>query len=188
MVNSFEVGCTRATTGGAGDGPNECADLQFAVFLPPNGPRPTWRCPTSAVLFLPALLTTGSVFVPLVAHLQDLPRMLPDRPGTGASDPVSSAPIGAELGPFGATLLPDRLDGLGLDCVNVGGVPMGGNLSLGQAATLPHRVGRMVAFDIRSFDATTRRSSPVAATRSTTSDCVSGWSRPPGRRLMRATQ
>jgi hypothetical protein len=32
MFNSFEVGCTPGTSGGFGDGPNECADLQFAVF------------------------------------------------------------------------------------------------------------------------------------------------------------
>ena len=36
MFNSFEVGCTPGSSGGAGDGGNECADLQFTVFLPPD--------------------------------------------------------------------------------------------------------------------------------------------------------
>lgn len=35
MFHSFEVGCTPETSAGFGDGPNECADLQVAVFLQP---------------------------------------------------------------------------------------------------------------------------------------------------------
>jgi hypothetical protein len=36
MFNSFEVGCTAETSGGAGEGPNACSDLQFTAFFPPN--------------------------------------------------------------------------------------------------------------------------------------------------------
>ena len=36
MFNSYEVGCSPATSFFAGDGENECADLQAAVFLPPG--------------------------------------------------------------------------------------------------------------------------------------------------------
>ena len=32
MFTTFEGGCTADTSFGAGDGPNECADLQFAIF------------------------------------------------------------------------------------------------------------------------------------------------------------
>lgn len=98
-----------------------------------------------AVLFVPALLSTGSSFVPLVAHLQDFRCLLLDRPGTGTSDPVPRAPTGPELAPFSATLLADVLDGLGLDRTHLVGGSMGANLALYAAAALPDRVERMVA-------------------------------------------
>jgi len=34
QINTFAVGCTSESSFGAGDGPNECEDQQFAVFLP----------------------------------------------------------------------------------------------------------------------------------------------------------
>ena len=35
MFNSYEVGCSPATSFGAGEGTNDCADVQFTIFLPP---------------------------------------------------------------------------------------------------------------------------------------------------------
>ena len=98
-----------------------------------------------AVLFVPALLTTGSAFVPLVAHLQDFRCLLLDRPGTGTSDPVPQPPTGSDLASFSAPLLADVLDGLGLDRAHLVGGSLGGALALYAAAALPDRVGRMVA-------------------------------------------
>jgi hypothetical protein len=34
MIRTFEGGCTPETSDGFGSGPNECADLQFALFAP----------------------------------------------------------------------------------------------------------------------------------------------------------
>jgi 2-hydroxy-6-oxonona-2,4-dienedioate hydrolase len=94
------------------------------------------------LLFVPGLVMTGSVFVPLVAHLRGFRCVLLDRPGT--SEAPSIPMTGRSLVPFGDALIIDVLDALEIDRGRVVGASLGGSLTLIAAAGHPDRFDRIV--------------------------------------------
>lgn len=94
------------------------------------------------LLFVPGLVMTGSVFVPLVAHLRGFRCVLLDRPGN--SDATLIPMTGPSLVPFGDALIVDVLDALGIDRGRVVGASLGGSLTLIAAAGHPDRFDRIV--------------------------------------------
>lgn len=96
------------------------------------------------VLFVPALVTTGSVFVPLVPHLSGFRCVLLDRPGTGASEELSPPMTGPGLRGLGESLLLDVLDALEIHRGRVVGASLGGTLTLIAAGAQPERFDRIM--------------------------------------------
>jgi 2-hydroxy-6-oxonona-2,4-dienedioate hydrolase len=103
------------------------------------------------VLFVPALVTTGAAFAPLVARLAGFRCFLLDRPGTGASDPLPAGWQRTSLAPLGEALVVDVLDALGLERAHLVGGSLGGSLALLAAAYHPGRVDRIVQLGCPAF-------------------------------------
>jgi pimeloyl-ACP methyl ester carboxylesterase len=95
----------------------------------------------------PLLLLHGTgvpagLFLPLLAELDGVLALAPDRPGSGLSDPLASSPRGDDEA---AVAWLDRLlDSLGLDTTALLGHSAGGTLALRYASTRPERVERLV--------------------------------------------
>ncbi|MGD8683426.1 MAG: alpha/beta hydrolase, partial [Chloroflexota bacterium] len=84
----------------------------------------------------------GSIWAPLIEHLDGYRCLILDRPGTGLSDDYVIR--AADLPAIGARFVPDVLDGLGLDRAHVIASSFGGHLALRSAAAHGDRFARMV--------------------------------------------
>jgi pimeloyl-ACP methyl ester carboxylesterase len=98
------------------------------------------------VLFVHGTSTCGSSWASLAAHLTDFRCLLLDRPNTGLSDPLPTAPGPAGLRGFADDLVIDVLDALELQEAPVVATSLGGAIALRSAAAHPERVARMVQF------------------------------------------
>jgi pimeloyl-ACP methyl ester carboxylesterase len=94
------------------------------------------------VLFVHGSPNAGSKWAPLAAQLTDFRCLILDRPGCGLSDPVDYSTI--DLRRFGAELLGETLDGLGLPRASVVASSLGGALAFYFAQAHPERVERLV--------------------------------------------
>lgn len=98
------------------------------------------------VLFVHGANVSGSSWASLAARLDGFRRILLDRPGTGASEPLRE-PLDAERLPrYAETLIVDVLDALELDTAHLVATSLGGYVGLRTAAAHPDRVDRMVQF------------------------------------------
>jgi pimeloyl-ACP methyl ester carboxylesterase len=94
------------------------------------------------VLFIHGGPNAGSTWAPLVANLDGFRCLLLDRPGTGLSEPY---PVTAgNLDEFGARIVGEVLDGLGIERAHMVASSFGGHLALRSAAARPERFRRMV--------------------------------------------
>lgn len=98
-----------------------------------------------AVLFIHGGSTSGTSWADLAAALPSMRCLLVDRPGTGLSEPLPR-PVRSleELRELGARLVPDVLDGLGLERADVVATSFGGYFALRAALVRPERLGRLV--------------------------------------------
>ena len=94
------------------------------------------------VLFVHGSPNAGSKWAPLVARLSGFRCILLDRPGCGLSDAVDYR--GLDLRQFGADLLTQTLDGLGLPRVKLVASSIGGALAFYFTYAHPERVERLV--------------------------------------------
>ncbi|NNF68861.1 MAG: alpha/beta hydrolase, partial [Acidimicrobiia bacterium] len=74
--------------------------------------------------------------------------ILVDRPGCGLSDPIPDGPLRspAEYKELAESLVPDLLDGLGLDAAPIACTSMGGFFGFRAAIAHPHRVTKLVEY------------------------------------------
>jgi pimeloyl-ACP methyl ester carboxylesterase len=94
------------------------------------------------ILFLHGAPNAGSTWAGLVTRLAGFRCLLPDRPGTGLSEPVR---IGREnLHVVADDFVSDILDGLGLTRAYLVASSFGGYIGLRSAAAHPDRIDRMV--------------------------------------------
>jgi 2-hydroxy-6-oxonona-2,4-dienedioate hydrolase len=99
------------------------------------------------VVFLHGASTSGTSWASLVARLPGLRCYVVDRPGTGLSAPLGTRVRDAsDLSALGGTLLPDLLDGLGLEAAVVVATSFGGYFAFRGALAEPGRVRRIVEF------------------------------------------
>jgi 2-hydroxy-6-oxonona-2,4-dienedioate hydrolase len=103
------------------------------------------------VLFVPALVTTGTSFAPLVGWLEGFRCLVVDRPGTGGSAPLPAAWQRTSVAPLGEALVVDVLDALELGRAHLVGGSFGGTLALLAAAYHPERIDRMVQLGCPAF-------------------------------------
>jgi 2-hydroxy-6-oxonona-2,4-dienedioate hydrolase len=95
-------------------------------------------------LFLHGGPNAGSTWAGLLQHIDGLRCLLPDRPGTGLSEPYRLD--AGNLPSFGARLVADLLDRLGLERAHLVAASFGSPLALRAAAATPDRVDRMVHY------------------------------------------
>jgi len=91
--------------------------------------------------------TTGTSWADLAAALPERRCLLVDRPGTGLSDVIT--PRVRDLAGLAAVadrLIPELLDGLGLEAVDVVATSFGGWFALRAALAAPTRIRRLVMF------------------------------------------
>jgi pimeloyl-ACP methyl ester carboxylesterase len=99
----------------------------------------------SPVLFVHGASNAGSSWASLAARMPGHRCLLLDRPGCGLSPRLATSITDVDqLVAFGQTLVPDVLDGLGLDRAHVVGTSFGGYPSLRSTAAHPDRVDRLV--------------------------------------------
>ena len=101
------------------------------------------------VVFVHGAVVAGSSWVLLADALKDdFTCILVDRPGCGLSDPVPDGPLTspAECKKFAERLVPDLLDGLGIDAAPIACTSMGGFFGFRAAIAHPQRVKRLVEY------------------------------------------
>lgn len=99
------------------------------------------------VVFLHGASTSGTSWASLAAKVLDVRCYLIDRPGTGLSDPLPGRiRDAAGLAAVASALLPDVLDGLGLEAADVVATSFGGYFAFRGALAQPERVRRIVEF------------------------------------------
>ena len=101
------------------------------------------------ILFIHGVAVAGSSWVMLANALKDEFRcILIDRPGCGLSDPIPGGPLTspAEYKRFAEDLVPDVLDGLGLDAAPIACTSMGGFFGFRAAIAHPQRVTKLVEY------------------------------------------
>jgi 2-hydroxy-6-oxonona-2,4-dienedioate hydrolase len=99
------------------------------------------------LLFVHGGSTSGTSWADLAAALPERRCLLLDRPGTGLSAPLGPAVRDIDdLRTVAGRLLPDVLDGLGLDAVDVVATSFGGWFALRAALVAPERIRRLVLF------------------------------------------
>jgi pimeloyl-ACP methyl ester carboxylesterase len=101
------------------------------------------------IVFVHGVSVAGTSWLTLVDALKDDYRcVLVDRPGCGLSDPVPNGPLrtSAEFKRHAEDLVPDVLDGLGLDAVPVACTSMGGFFGFRAAIAHPDRVTSLVLY------------------------------------------
>ena len=99
------------------------------------------------LLFVHGGSTSGTSWADLAAALPDRRCLLLDRPGTGLSAPLAGRVRDVlELRGVADQLIPDVLDGLGLDAVDVVATSFGGWFALRAALAAPERIRRLVLF------------------------------------------
>ena len=101
------------------------------------------------VLFVHGAAVAGTSWALLANALKnDVRCLLIDRPGCGLSDPVPNGPLRtpAAYKDFAERLIPDLLDGLGLEAAPVACTSMGGFFGFRAAIAKPERISRLVAF------------------------------------------
>jgi pimeloyl-ACP methyl ester carboxylesterase len=101
------------------------------------------------VVFIHGVSVAGSSWIVLADALKDDFRcVLVDRPGCGLSDPVPGGPLTApaDFKRHAEELVPDLLDGLGLEAAPIACTSMGGFFGFRAAIAHPHRVAKLVAY------------------------------------------
>ena len=101
------------------------------------------------ILFIHGVAVAGSSWVMLANALKDEFRcILIDRPGCGLSDPIPGGPLTspAKYKRFAEDLVPDVLDGLGLDAAPIACTSMGGFFGFRAAIAHPQRVTELVEY------------------------------------------
>lgn len=101
------------------------------------------------VVFVHGATVAGSSWVVLADALKDDFRcILVDRPGCGLSDPVPGGPIktAPAFKRYAEELVPQLLDGLGLDAAPIACTSMGGFFGFRTAIAHPDRVTKVVAY------------------------------------------
>lgn len=101
------------------------------------------------VLFIHGVAVAGSSWVMLADALQDdFCCLLVDRPGCGLSDPVPNAPLStpADVKRHADELVPDLLDGLGIEAAAIACTSLGGFFGFRAAAAHPQRVSALVEY------------------------------------------
>ncbi len=101
------------------------------------------------VIFVHGVSVAGTSWLRLVDALKDDFRcLLIDRPGCGLSDPVPYGPLktAAAFKRYAEDLVPDVLDGLGLDAAPVACTSMGGFFGFRAAIAHPQRVTKLVEY------------------------------------------
>jgi pimeloyl-ACP methyl ester carboxylesterase len=101
------------------------------------------------IVFVHGVSVAGTSWLTLVDALKDDFRcLLIDRPGCGLSDPVPNGPLrtAAAFKRHAEDLVPDVLDGLGLDAVPVACTSMGGFFGFRAAIAHPQRVTKLVEY------------------------------------------
>lgn len=98
------------------------------------------------VLFVHGGTTSGMSWAMLAAQLTGFHCILLDRPGTGASEQLSSRLDVESLSELGDTLIVDAIDALELESAHLVATSLGGYLALRACAADPARVRRMVQF------------------------------------------
>jgi pimeloyl-ACP methyl ester carboxylesterase len=99
------------------------------------------------LLFLHGASTSGTSWASLVAGLAGFRCLVVDRPGTGLSEPMGRRVRSAEdLRAIARSLVPESLDGLGIDRAAVVATSFGGFFAFQGAMASPHRVTRIVEF------------------------------------------
>ena len=99
------------------------------------------------LLFLHGALTAGTSWASLVARLEGYRCLVVDRPGTGLSEPAADR-IGdaADLRAIAESLVPELLDGLGIDRAAVVATSFGALFAFHGAMASPQRVTRIIEF------------------------------------------
>lgn len=88
---------------------------------------------------------SGASWAPLAGRLPGFRCLLLDRPGCGLSEPIArDLSTMAKFIPFVAQVIPDVLDGLGLETAHVLCTSLGGFYGFHGAAAYPERVDRLV--------------------------------------------
>lgn len=101
------------------------------------------------VVFIHGTSVAGSSWILLADALKDAVRcVLIDRPGCGLSDPVPNGPLRtpAAFARHAEDLVPDVLDGLGLDAAPIACTSMGGFFGFRAAIAHPQRVTGLVEY------------------------------------------
>ncbi len=101
------------------------------------------------VIFVHGVSVAGTSWLRLVDALKEHFRcLLIDRPGCGLSDPVPYGPLktAAAFKRYAEDLVPDVLDGLGLDAAPVACTSMGGFFGFRAAIAHPQRVTKLVEY------------------------------------------
>jgi pimeloyl-ACP methyl ester carboxylesterase len=94
------------------------------------------------ILFLHGAPNAGSTWATLVTRLAGFRCLLPDRPGTGLSEPVRISRENLRV--FADDFVSEILDGLGLTRAHLVASSFGGYIGLRSAAAHPDRIDRMV--------------------------------------------
>lgn len=99
------------------------------------------------VLFIHGASTSGTSWASLVARLDGYRCLVVDRPGTGLSEPMGRRiRDAADLRAIGRSLVPELLDGLGIDRAAVVATSFGGFFAFHGAMAAPDRIIRIVEF------------------------------------------
>lgn len=100
------------------------------------------------LLFIHGGATAGASWAHLVARLPDYRCIVIDRPGCGLSAPLPGTGWTdlATFAPYAAALIPELVDALGLESVNVASTSHGGFFAIRGAAAAPKKVERLIEF------------------------------------------
>lgn len=96
------------------------------------------------VVFVHGSTNSGTSWATLMARLPDFRCIALDRPGCGLSEPLPTPPGPDGMPGLADELLPDVLDGLGLERAAVVATSLGGYFGLRAAAAHPDRIERLL--------------------------------------------